>query len=403
MEAFSYKAVVENGSEKRGTIEAESKADAARKLKDSGLMPLEITAQTMWDKELNIPVFKKKVSTRDLSVFCRQFSSILKAGVSVINALEMLAEQTENKQLQAAIKDVQSNVEKGENLSNSMRQHVNIFTPLLVSMIAAGESSGSLETAIERMAIQFEKDAKLKGLVKKAMMYPIVLCFVAVGVVAVMLIYVIPSFMSMFDDLGTQLPLATRIVIGMSDFLQNEWYILLAVIAAVVFGWKTWAKTESGRYKIDQFKLKLPVFGKLIQKTACARFARTLSTLLQAGMPMMNAIETTADTMSNVLFKNALLKTKSGVGLGLAMSGQLRATGIFPSMVVHMASIGEETGNMEEMLLNVANYYDEEVEITTQQATALMEPLIILVMALVVGGIIMSIYGPMITLYNTLG
>jgi type IV pilus assembly protein PilC len=402
MQTFSYKAIMQDGKEKKGTVAAEDQQDAARKIKDNGLIPLEISTQNLLEKDLKFPGMKKKVSTRDLSVFCRQFSSILKAGVSVINALEMLSEQTENKTLQEGIKNVQSSVEKGENLANSMRRQDKVFPSLLVNMVQAGEASGSLEGSIDRMSVQFEKDAKLKGLVKKAMIYPIVLCFVAVAVIALMLLVVIPRFMSMFEELGTQLPMATRMMIGLSKLIKNYWYIIIAVIIGLVFAKKSYAKTARGRKSLDTMKLKMPILGKLVAKTACARFSRTMSTLLQAGMPMMQAIEITANTMDNVLFKEALLNAKNGVGLGLPLSQQLTKSHIFPPLIIHMTSIGEDTGNLEEMLVNVANYYEEEVEITTQQVTALMEPLIILFMAVVVGGIIMSIYGPMIQLYNSL-
>ena len=404
METFSYKAVNESGKEIKGSISAETRDDAAKELKSQGFIPISITVQSLLDKDINFSfATKKKVGTRDLSVFCRQFASILRAGVSVISALDMLSEQTENKTLRQSLKNVQSGVEKGDTLANAMKQEQTAFPPLLINMIAAGEASGSLEIAIDRMAVQFEKDAKIKGMVKKAMMYPIVLCFVAIGVVAVMLIYVIPSFMSMFEDLDTDMPAFTQAVINLSDFMQANWLFILIAIAMIVFAYKMYAKTDGGMHLIAKLKLKIPVFGTLVQKTACARYSRTLSTLLTAGMPMMDALEITANTMENVIYKDALMIVKSGVGLGLELSNQLRATELFPAMVVHMTNIGEETGNLEEMLTNVANYYDEEVEITTQQVTALMEPVIILVMAGVVGALIVAIYSPMITLYDTLG
>ena len=405
METFSYNAVSAMGKEKRGSIEAENRDAAARQLKSDGYTPITIKAQTFLDKDLDLSfgLGVRKVNTRDLSVFCRQFSSILKAGVSVISALDMLSEQTENKSLKQALKNVQSNVEKGENLADAMRLEVNAFPSLLINMISAGESSGSLEISIERMAVQFEKDAKLKGMVKKAMMYPLVLCFVAIGVVIVMMAFVIPSFTAMFADMEESMPPFTQAVINMSDFITHKWYILIGIILAVVFGYTTYVKTDNGLHTIAAIKLKIPVFGTLVTKTASARFSRTFGTLLAAGMPMIDALDITAKTMDNIKFKEALMKVKSGVGLGLSLSSQLRATNLFPPMVIHMTNIGEETGSLEEMLNNVANYYDEEVEITTQQVTALMEPMIILVMAAVVCGLIMAIYSPMIQLYNTLG
>lgn len=403
METFSYKAVNSVGKDVKGSVEAESKEEAARKIKEQGLVPVSIGKQGALDKYINIPIFKgKKIPARDMSVFCRQFASILKAGVSVINALEMLAEQTENKKLKQAIVETQANVEKGENLSDSMRQN-EAFPSILIDMVRAGEASGSLENSLTRMAVQFEKDAKLNGIVKKAMMYPIVLICVMIGVVIVMLTFVIPSFMTMFEDLDSELPITTKAILAMSNSLKNYWYIYIIVVVGIVVGIQMYKRTDDGRHNLDKLKLKIPVFGLLQTKSACASFARTMSTLLQAGMPMIDALEISASTMKNVLFYDGLQKVKNGVSLGLPLSNQLKSTGLFPAMVVHMVGIGEETGNVEEMLTNSATYYEEEVEVQTQTLTSLMEPIIIVLMAFVVVLLIMAIYQPMIQLYNTLG
>lgn len=403
MESFSYKAVNTAGKDVKGSVEAESREEAARKIKEQGLIPVSIGKQGALDKDVNIPIFKgKKIPARDMSVFCRQFASILKAGVSVINALEMLAEQTENKKLKEAIVNTQSNVEKGESLSDSMRQN-DAFPSILIDMVRAGEASGSLENSLTRMAIQFEKDAKLNGIVKKAMMYPIVLICVMIGVVIVMLTFVIPSFMTMFEDLDSELPVTTKAILAMSNSLKNYWYIYIIVVVGIAVGIQMYKRTDNGKHNLDKLKLKIPVFGVLQTKSACASFARTMSTLLQAGMPMIDALEISASTMKNVLFYDGLEKVKNGVSLGLPLSNQLKATGLFPAMVVHMVGIGEETGNVEEMLTNSATYYEEEVEVQTQTLTSLMEPVIIVLMAFVVVLLIMAIYQPMIQLYNTLG
>lgn len=403
METFSYTAVGADGKEKKGTVIAETREDAARNLKDQGLLPMSIGKQSALDKDINFSFGKKGVKVRDLSVFCRQFSSIIKAGVNVINALSMMSEQTENKKLKAAIKNVQSNVEKGETLSSAMRSEGDIFPSLLISMVAAGEASGSLETAIERMAIQFEKDAKISGMVKKAMIYPIILIIVMIGVVIAMMMFVIPNFMDMFEGLDAEMPFMTVMVINMSNFILDRWWLLILIVVGIVFAYKSYYKTDAGRHVIDRIKIKIPVFGVLTVKTACARFSRIMSTLLSAGMPMISAIEIAAGTMDNVLFKDALQKVRSGVALGMGFSQQIGVTRLFPAMLVHMVGIGEETGNIEDMLTNVANYYDEEVELATQSVTALMEPMIIIVMAVVVGALVLAIYQPMITLYSTLG
>lgn len=280
METFSYKAVDASGKDVKGAVEAESRDEAARKIKEQGFTPVSIAKQGALDKDVNVSFLgKKKIPARDMSVFCRQFSSILKAGVSVINALEMLSEQTENKKLQEAIKRTQDSVEKGETLSDSMKQNEE-FPSILVDMVKAGEASGSLENSLTRMAIQFEKDAKLKGVVKKAMMYPIVLLCVMVGVIIVMLTFVIPSFMTMFEDLDSELPVTTKAILAMSNSLKHYWFIYIIVIAGIVVGLQLYKRTDAGRHNLDKLKLKIPVFGLLQTKSACASFARTMSTLL---------------------------------------------------------------------------------------------------------------------------
>lgn len=403
MEKFSYKAVSSDGKEKKGTIDAQTRNEVIKQLKEEGLIPVNISQQSFLDRDIQFSfLHKRKIKSRDFCVFCRQFSSILRAGVSVVSALEMLSEQTENKTLRLAIKGVQSGVEKGETLSDSMKRE-ECFPPLLVNMVAAGEMSGSMEKAIDRMALQFEKESRLKGMVKKAMIYPIILCCVAVGVLIVMMTFVIPKFVAMFDEIQTEIPTFTKMIIGMSNFVTNYWYVMIIIAVAIVFVYKAYAKSESGRHHIDSFKLKVPIFGKLATKSECASFSRTLATLIVAGMPMMDALSITADTMINVLYKDALLKVRNGVGLGIELSSQLKSAKVFPPMVVHMTGIGEQTGNIEEMLNNVAGYYEEEVEITTQQITALMEPLIIIVMALIVGVLVIAIYSPMVSLYNSIG
>ncbi len=403
METYSYKAVAADGKEKKGSIDADSREAAIKKLKDNGLVPINVKVQSVLDKDIKLSVFKKKITPREMSVFCRQFASILKAGVSVISALEMLGEQTENKELKASVKKLQSGVEKGSTLSEAMKLEKSVYPELLINMVAAGEASGSLEAAIERMAVQFEKEARLKALVKKAMMYPIVLFVVAIGVMLLMLVYVIPQFNYMFEEIGSELPAYTKVILAVSDFIRKYWYIIIGVIAAVIAAYKYYKKTDRGRRRIDEIKMKLPVFGVLATKTACARFSRTMATLLQSGMSMMDALDIVGETMDNVLFKEGLKKSKNGVALGFNLSAQLAMSGLFPPMVIHMTNIGESTGNLEEMLTNVADYYDEEVEAATQQITALMEPIIIVVMAVIVAILVLSIYGPISQLYSDLG
>lgn len=403
MAQFSYEAVGLDGKTKKGNIEADSLEKARSLLRNDGLTVVKIGEASVLNRDININIGTKKLKPRDLSVFCRQFLSILKAGVSMISALEMLTDQTENKTLKEALKSVKDNVEKGDTLSVAMKKQDGLFPPILLNMIAAGESSGSLEVSLERMSVHFEKDARIKGMVKKAFMYPIVLIFVMIAVVVVMLTFVIPQFKSMFDDLGSDLPGFTKAALALSDSLQNTWYIWLIGIAVLILAYKLYVRTPNGSRVVAALKLKIPVFGSLSVKTACARFARTLSTLMASGMPLIDSINICAKVLDNVLYKDALVETSRQVERGVSLTTPLEKSGLFPNMVIHMISIGEETGSMEEMLTNVADYYDEEVEMTTQQATALMEPIIIIMMALVVCALIAVIYGPMVQLYSDLG
>ena len=403
MAQFSYQAVEKDGKTKKGNIEAESIDKARSLLRADNLTVIKIGEAGMLNKDINLSFGKKKLKPRDLSVFCRQFLSILKAGVSMIAALEMLSDQTENKILKAAIKSIKDNVEKGDTLSQAMKKQEGIFPSILLSMIEAGEAAGSLEVSLERMSEHFEKDARIKGMVKKAFMYPIVLIFVMIAIVIIMLTFVIPQFEAMVKDIGSDLPAITKGALALSESLQNNWLFYIIGIVAIVVAYKVYANTPNGKRVVANLMLKVPVFGMLSVKTASARFTRTLSTLMASGMPLIDSINICANVMDNVLFKDALAETSKQVERGLNLSVPLKQSGLFPNMVIHMIGIGEETGNMEEMLTNVANYYDEEVEMTTQQATALMEPMIIVVMAVVVCLLIAVIYGPMMQLYSDIG
>lgn len=402
MASFTYEAFDAGGKRKKANIEAENIDKAKAQLKTQGLTATKISESSALNKDIKIGV-KKKVSPRDLGVFCRQFVSISKAGVPLVNALGMLADQTSNKALQESIRNIRDYVEKGDNLSTSMRRESMVFPPLLINMVEAGESSGNLENSMFRMAEHFEKDAKLKGVIKKAMMYPAVLIVVLIAVIIVLLVVVIPNFQSMFDQIGGELPAITKAIVAASKFVQTKWYILIGVIAAVIVAFKVYYGTSAGKHQVSAFLLKMPVFGDLIQKQSCARFAATLSTLISSGMGMVESIQITGRTMDNILYEEAILDAADKVQLGQPLSAPLRASGLFPPMIMHMLGIGEETGNMEEMLTNAGTYYDEEVEAVTGQLTTLMEPVILIVMAGVVCLLIAAIYGPMMTLYNQLG
>lgn len=401
MPGYTYIAVDQKGKEKRGKMEAENRDEVSQQLKKDGLFPIEIKEQGVLNKDLDFSI-GKKVKPRDLSVFCRQFVSITQAGVPMKEALQMMTEQTENKWLKKATADVLLNVEKGNTLADSMAAIPDVFPPMLVNMVAAGESSGSLDMSFERMATHFEKEAKLKATIRKATIYPIILIFAVIGVVAVMLLYVIPIFIDMFADLDIEMPALTMGVMNLSKWTASHWYIILAVVAAVVAAYRLIYNTDQGRLKIDYIKMKIPLFGKLTVKTACAQFARTMSTLMGAGISTTECLDTCTKIINNIHYKNALQKAKEEVMKGIPLSEPLAASEVFPSMVCHMTGIGEETGNMEEMLNKLADYYDEEVEITTQSVLAAMEPLIIVFMALIVGTLVIAVIMPMRTMYEGL-
>lgn len=401
MPGFSYVAVDKRGKEKRGSLEAETRERALEQLKAEGLIPVSVREQGALNKEIDFSI-GKKVKPRDLSVFCRQFVSITQAGVPMKEALQMLSEQTENKWLKRAISEVLLNVEKGNTLADSMRSQPDIFPPMLVNMVEAGEQSGSLEMAFSRMAVHFEKEAKLKATIKKATIYPIILVIAAIGVIAVMLLFVIPIFIDMFADLDIEMPAITMFVMNSSKWMTSHWYVVLAIIVGVVVAYKLIYKTTQGRLTIDRIKMKMPLFGKLTVKTACSQFARTMSTLLMSGISTIDALETTSKIVSNIHYTNAMLKAREEVMKGIPLSEPLEASGIFPPMVYHMTGIGEETGNVEEMLEKMADYYDEEVEMTTQSVLAAMEPIIILFMALIIGTLVIAVISPIASMYNGL-
>lgn len=401
MPGYSYVAVDSRGKEKRGRMDAENREEVVRQLKNDGLIPVSIREQGVLNKEINFSI-GKKVKPRDLSVFCRQFVSITQAGVPMKEALQMLTEQTENKYLKQAVANVLANVEKGNTLADSMAAEKDIFPDIMVYMVEAGESSGSLDTSFARMAVHFEKEAKLKATIRKATIYPIILIFAVIGVIAVMLLFVIPIFIDMFADLDVEMPALTMGVMNLSKWTAGHWYVILAVIVAVILAYQAIYRTDQGRLKIDLIKMKIPLLGKLNVKSTCAQFARTMSTLMAAGVPTIDCLETVAKIVKNIHYKNALMKAREEVMKGIPLSEPLETSGIFPPMVYHMTSIGEDTGNMEDMLTKLADYYDEEVEITTQSVLAAMEPLIIVFMALIVGTLVIAVLMPIGTMYEGL-
>jgi len=402
MGSFSYEAVDNrSGKAMKGNMDADDIKLVYAHIKSHNWTAITVQEENTLTKDISFGK-GKKVTSRDLSVFCRQFVSMVSAGVTIVDALTMLTDQTENKTLAAAVDGVKKGIQKGDTMADSMMQYPKAFPSLLIHMVKAGEASGSLEKSFERMAVQFEKSAKLTAMVKKAMIYPIIVAFVAVGVVIVMLTFVVPSYTSMFQELDVELPAITKSVIVMSNFILHDWFILLGVVLAVVFGKRAFQKTEAGQEFFGNLAIHSKIRGQLTVKTASSRFARTLSTLLAAGMPMMDALDIVADSQDNIWFKRALVTAREEVAKGIPLSVPLKECKIFPPMVYHMVGIGEETGDIESMLEKLADYYDEEVEIATQAVMAALEPMIILLLAAIVGYLIAAVISPMVAMYSGL-
>lgn len=400
MAEFTYRAISKSGKEIRGKMVSDNLEKAKAEIKDRDLYLTEISEATMLQKDIEINV-GQKIKTRDLCLFCRQFVSLQRAGVTIVETLKMLSEATENKFFSKTLTNVCKNVEKGETLADSLEME-EVFPTLMIKMTSAGEASGSLDVAYERLATQFERQAKIKGLIKKASIYPIIVCIVAVAVVIVMLNVVVPSFASMFEDMDIEMPKITVAVINASDFMKQYWFIVIAVLLLLVFGFKWFKSTPRGEGIIAKIALKLPLFGPMIVKQSSAGLARTLSTMIAAGISLVDAVEITAGTMSNYYYKEALLQARESIIAGVPLSVPLRECGMFPPMVYHMARIGEESGNMEEMLSKLADYYEEEVENATASMMAALEPLIIVVLAAIVIVIIGAVLSPMLSMYQGL-
>lgn len=397
MAQFNYRATDKNGKQRKGTIDAADQSKAQEKLKAEGLVVTEI--KDAGDAKA-VSIGRKKVKSRDLSIVCKQMVSILNAGVTVITALDMLSEQMDNKVLKAALVEAKIYVEKGGNLSDAMRLNPNIFPPIMINMVAAGEASGSMETSFDRLSTHFEKDDALKGKIKGALTYPIMVMIVAVLVIIVVMVAVIPNFVEMFADMGTQLPFATRMMMAGSDFIIHRWFILLPILFGIGFGIKVALATPAGQLFSAKVGINAPIFSDIVIKTNSAQFSRTLSTLMGAGIPMLDAIEQVSKMMSNKIFRDGLMDTKVQVAKGLPLSKPLKDMNVFPTMLVQMVKIGEETGNIEDMMEKVADLYDREVDLATESLTQAMEPLTMVFMAGIVGVIVAAVYGPILSMYE---
>ena len=402
MATFAYEAINSDGKLVKGSLEADNVDRARDSVKAQGLTVVSVGSQGALNKDLKFD-FSKGPNVRDLSVFCRQFVSMIRAGVTILDSLQMLGESTENKKLREAIFDVRTSTETGMSLSGAMAEFSpSIFPSLLISMVTAGEASGSLDIAFDRMARQFERTSRTQAMIKKAMIYPIIVVIVAIVVVIVMLEVVIPQYTSMFEDLDTELPAITKAVVAMSDGLKAYWFIIAPLIGAIVFGILTFKNTDQGKHVFGKIAITLPLTKDISVKSASALMSRTLSTLIGAGLPLVEAVDITSGVMSNIYFKEALEHAKEEITIGQPLSRPLEEAGIFPPMVYYMVKIGEETGNIEDMLNKNAEYYEEEVEMAVQSFMAMLEPLIIIVLAGIVGVLIGAVMAPMLAMYQGL-
>ena len=396
MAKYNYRAMDANGKIKKGTVDANTEEAAKTKLRNEGLNITEFGES----KDIEFGFGKKGVKNKDLSVFCKQFAAVLRAGVPIIQALDMMGTSMENPTLKKAIEEAETHVQKGGTLADALKLNPKVFPEMLSNMVAAGESSGKMEICFERMADQFEKAGHIEGKIKSAMMYPIVILVVVAGVVTLMLTSVVPTFAEMFKEMGAKLPAATTMLVNASNFLTKRWYIVLLIVVALIVAIKMFAKTDFGQEFNGNLALKMPIFGNLNVKTAAAQFSRTFATLLASGIPMVDAIEQTANVMKNKVIRDKLKDCKVQVMRGVPLSKPIKDMDIFPPMLPQMMHIGEETGNIEDMMEKVADFYEDEVDLATEALTSAMEPLIIVVMAVVVGAMVVAIYSPILSMYD---
>jgi type IV pilus assembly protein PilC len=401
---FHYEVVDPQGKRSKGTLDASTQGAAAALLSQQGVIPLSIDESGQGlKKDLKIPGLGNRTSLKDLAIFSRQFATMTSSGLSLLRSLAILEEQTEKPSLQKAIHDVRRDIEGGLSLSASMTKQDKVFPRLMVAMIRAGETGGFLDGALDRVANNMEKDANLRAKIKSALTYPvIVICFALVMITGV-LIFIVPIFQKMFDGLGGKLPLPTQILVTLSN--QMLWIGPLSVITGVVGTTLFKRKLHSDytwRLAFDKFKLRLPVFGKLLIKIAISRFARNLGTLLAVGVPIMQALDIVGGTTGNAVVAEAMKDVAASVRDGQPMSAPLVNHPIFPAMVTQMLEVGEETGQVSAMLDKVADFYDHEVEVATESLTAAIEPIMVVVMGGLVGGMVICLYLPMFTIYQNI-
>jgi len=397
MASFSYIAINRSGKRIKGNLDAASIETAKSSLRATGFTILEIKELDVLHKDIELP-FLGNPTAKDMAIFCRQFQSILRAGVPISTVLSMLGQQTENPKLAAAIRDMQASIEKGETLAGSMRKHPKIFVPMLVNMVAAGEESGNLEDSFRQMEVYFDKAKRTRSAVSKVMVYPSILLVVMVVVLIVMMVKIIPGFLKTFEEMNMELPAVTRAVMAVSDWFIQWWWAIAIGLAVLVVGGMFFRKTNPGMHFFGWLARKVPVVKLLTVRSASATFCRTLSLLLGSGLGLTESLDLVALNMNNVYFREAVQSVRLLVSEGWSLNNSLRETGLFPPMVYNLTGIGEEAGDLQGMLSKTADYYDDEVEAATQKLLSLMEPMIILFMAVFVVILVLSIFLPMMSM-----
>lgn len=400
---YAYKVRDAQGRFTEGKVEAASEAAVADKLRAMGYVPLQVRpANVGMQREIKLG-FKKRIKPRDLAVFARQFATMIDAGLTMLRALSIMAEQVENPELRKVLRAVKQDVEAGHSLSSALGRWPRVFPPLMVSMAKAGEAGGFLDTAMRQIADNFEAEVKLRSKIKAALTYPTVVFILAIVMCIALLTFVVPVFKNMFEDLGGELPLPTKILVMLSAAMKYVVPLGALLTGAFVWWWRRYGRTERVRNVVDPMKLRLPVFGNLFRKLALARFARNFSTLLSAGVPILQALDIVSDTTGSVVIGRALAEVKESVRQGESVAGPLSHHDVFPPMVVQMIASGEESGAIDAMLAKIAEFYDAEVESMTEGLTALIEPLMIAFLGGLVGSMIVALYMPMFKIYDMIG
>ncbi len=397
MPMFEYTAKnVQSGQLVKGTLDVQSRDDVIAHIRKNRMTLVSVREAP---RAINIS-FGGGITTRDVVIFTRQFATMINAGLPLVQSLNILAQQTENKKLAEVTKAVVYDVEAGNTLADALGKHPKAFSDLYTNMVAAGEAGGILDTILNRLASFLEKNDAIVRKVKGAMVYPAVIISVAVLAIAILLIFVIPTFEEMFASVNLELPLATRGVIGLSNLLTNWWFAIIGGIALAVFGLRQYYATSGGRKTIDGLLLNAPVLGDLLRKSAVSRFTRTLGTLVSSGVSILDGLEITAKTAGNRVIHDAVMSSRQSIAGGETISAPLEASGVFPPMVISMISVGEQTGGLDEMLSKIADFYDAEVDVAVSALLSLMEPIMIVVLGVVVGGIIVAMYLPIFDMVN---